>query len=564
MLDGTELLGIPRAVYMIDQVGHLQELAPLSLSIETLRGAVDTVLAAPLVRQGVHDRLLRVAADILADDAVDFADPEASDINEIRASEAQERARSRTTLELLTQFCNALSAREGRTALVWVSSEILVAEGGPGTALAAAYVTQNTPGFESGAVDRSRRTGDALFSYLSIDNRISALQRDLHHAANSANVSIYTLDPMPESEHRAMPIDARVSSPNLADLMNSSTVQTSLDGLQDALWSAADETGGQAAIGATALDLALRRIDEDTSKFYLLSYAPPSPHGDGAFHAIRVVVRRPGVVVRQRSGYVDLAPEERASRALAAALVLPGAVNALPVDVRALHGWSRDGAPVVKLVVALEQDLAQQQAGPPEVFSHQIHAVALNADGAVVGEVNQRMQLSGPPSRRTRSGERPAVYVRDWPLPPGSLEVRVAVLDDATGEIGAAGLKVDVPQPSSDWSASDLMLAAADENGIAQPLMSRWIYTDEPLFAYIEVRGGTDPALSGYLLDAAGTERLAELPETPLVSDAVGVHRGALRLRNLDPGDYVLEVVLVDDGAAQQKTFRVPLQVLGS
>lgn len=564
VLDQGQLLGVPRAVYMIDQVGMLRELAPLSLSVEALRAAVAEVIEAPLVRPGIHARLLRVAADLLADDAVDFAAPEATDLNEIRASEAQERARSRTTLELLTQFCNALSAREGRTALVWVTSEILLAEGGPGTALAAARAAAGNPGLDSGTIDRSRRTGDALFSYLSIDNRISELQRDLHHAANSANVSIYTFDPMPEGEHRAMPIDIRVGGPGLADLVSSSDVQTSLDGLKDALWAAADATGGRASIGATSLDTALRRIDEDTSKFYLLGYAPPAPHGDGVFHAIRVEVKRPGVTVRARSGYVDLPPEERVERALAAALVLPGSVNALPVDARALLGFSRDGAPVVKLVVALGQNLAQQQAGPPEMVSHRIHAVALNADGATVDEINQQMQPSGPPSRRILSGARPAVYVHEWPLPPGSLDLRVAVRDGASGQLGAARLRVDVPEPSSDWRASNLMLAAADENGIAQPLMSRWVYTDEPLFAYVEVRGGTDPVLSGFLLDAEGTEQLARLPEVSLVADRAGIHRGALRLRNLVPGDYVLEVQLVDAGAGRQKTFRLPLQVLAS
>jgi hypothetical protein len=395
-----------------------------------------------------------------------------------------------------------------------------------------------------------------------MDTRISALQRDLHRAANSANVSIYTLDPMPESEHRSMPIDIQVGGPNLADLMNSAAVQTSLDGLKDALWDAAAETGGQASIGATSLDTALQRIDDDTSRFYLLSYAPPAPHGDGEYHAIRVEVRRPGVTVRGRNGYVDLPADERISRALAAALVLPGSVDALPVDVRALNGWSRDGDPVVKLVVGLTQDLAQQQSGPPAMVSHRIHAVALDVYGATVDEVNQQMQLSGPPTDKILSGERPAVYVHEWALPAGSFDLRVAVRDSASGELGAASLDVDVPEPSSSWRASDLMLAVADENGIAQPLLNPWIYPDEPLFAYVEVSGGVEPALSGYLLDPSGTERLGPLPVTSLARDAAGIHRGALRLRNLLPGDYVLEVVLRDPGAHQSKSFRAPLQVL--
>ena len=563
VLDESALLGIPRAVYMIDQLGRLQELAPLTLSVEALREAVETVRDAPLVRRGVHDRLVRVAADILAEEGLDFLAAEASDLNEIRVSEAEERARSRRTLELLTQFCNALSARQGRTALVWVSSAIQLAESGPGTALAAAYATSD-PGFDAGTIDRSRRTGDTLFAYLSIDTRIAELQRTLHHAANSANVSIYTLDPMPEAEHRSMPIDMRVRGPALAELLSSSIVQTSLDGLKDALWQAADETGGKASIGATELDAALRRIDADTSRFYLLSYEPPEPHGDGEFHAIRVEVRRPGVSIRQRNGYVDLTPEQRESRALEAALVLPGAVTALPVDVRAFRGWSAAGEPVVKLVVGLVQDLAQLEIGPPELLSHRIHAVALDRDGTVADEVSQRMTPTGAPTQRMLSGGRPTVYMHDWPLPPGSYDLRVAVRDGDRGGIGAASLAVEVPEPSRGWSASDLMLAVAGADGAPQPLLSGWIYADEALFTYIEVRGGGDPRLSGRILDAGGDAELVVLPETRLAEDSRGIHRGALRMRSLTAGDYTLEIVLNDAAAGESRTFRVPLQVLGS
>ncbi len=562
LLDETGLIGVPRAVYMIDQVGRLRELAPLTLSIDELRAAAQEVRDAPLVRRGIHDRLLRVAADMLAEEALDFLDTQADDLNEIRTLEAQERARTRGTLRLLTQFCSALSAREGRTALVWVTSEVQIAESGPGTALAAAYMTNSNPGFDGGTVDRSRRTGSTFFSYLSIDSRISELQRDLHYAANSANVSIYTLDPMPEGEHRSLPVDMRVRSGDLADLLNDSAVQTSLDGLKDALWQAANETGGLASIGATELDEALRRIDVDTSRFYLLGYEPPAPHGDGEFHTLRVDVRRPGVNVRQRRGYVDLPSEERDSRALAAALVLPGAVAALPVDVRTYRAWSAAGEPVVRLVVALEQDLAQQQSGPMQTISHQIHAVALDANGATVGEINQQLSPRGSASRRTRSGERPTVYLHDWSLSPGTYNIRVAVRDGISGEIGAAAIDVESPAPSSRWMASDLMLAVADPSGMAQPLMTGWIFSDETLLAYVEVAAGGEPVLAGRILAADGMQPRAVLPETMLAEDAFGIHRGAMRIRNVPPGDYILELELADRTSGNTRSFRVPLQVL--
>ncbi|HJN47924.1 MAG TPA: VWA domain-containing protein [Acidobacteriota bacterium] len=557
LIDETELMGIPRAVYLIDQVGYLRELAPLTLSVDELRGAAQEVRDAPLVRRGVHDQLVRAAADIPGEEALDFLF-----LNEVRIFEAQERARTRSTFRLLTQFCSVLSAREGRTALVWVTSEVQLAEGGPGTALAAAALANSDPGFVSGTVDRSRGTGDILFSYLSIAPQMSELQRDLHDTANSSNVSIYTLDPRPAREHRSLPLDMRVGNGDLADLLNDSAVQTSLDGLKDALWQAADETGGQAFIGATELDQALRRIDIDTSKFYLLSYEPSAPQGDGEFHTLRVDVRRSGVNVRERRGYVGLTPQDREAQALAAALVLPGAVSAVPVEVRAYRGWSAAGKPIVRLVVAFEQDLGQQQAGPTQVISHQIHAVALDAIGVTVDEINQQLSPRGSVSPRIRSGERPIVYMHDWSLLPGTYNIRVAVRDGTNGEIGATAIDAELPAPSSQWMASDLMLTVADPSGSAQPLMTGWIFSDETLLAYVEVSVGGEPFLSGRILDADGLQPRAILPETMLTEDSVGIHRGAMRIRNVPPGDYILELELADHTDGNTRSFRVPLQVL--
>jgi hypothetical protein len=108
------------------------------------------------------------------------------------------------------------------------------------------------------------------------------------------------------------------------------------------------------------------------------------------------------------------------------------------------------------------------------------------------------------------------------------------------------------------------MLAVAGADGAPQPLLSGWIYADEALFTYIEVRDGGQPRLSGRILDGAGDAELAVLPETRLAADSWGIHRGALRIRSLPAGDYTLEIVLDDAAAGESRTFRVPLQVLDS
>ena len=222
----TESLSTPRAVYMIDEVGNLRELAPLSRDLRRLREAVAELQAAPLTRFGIQTELSRTADNLMALDRSGMAVYDLATMNELTAIEAESRGRAMRTFDMLTQFCNALSVRRGRTALVWVSSEIQVTEAGPGRALTAAYVDSkvqppgDTPG--DGVQATMRRPGSEHYPYMSPDAQVSDRRSRLHDAANSANVSIYTLDPLPLRELRQIAFDSTVYDSTVRDLLDSS------------------------------------------------------------------------------------------------------------------------------------------------------------------------------------------------------------------------------------------------------------------------------------------------------------------------------------------------------
>ena len=75
-----------------------------------------------------------------------------------------------------------------------------------------------------------------------------------------------------------------VASPQM-----SGRVQSSLDSMRDSLREAAAQTGGEAFIHWSELSEALVEIEDDTSRFYLLAYEPPSPE-DGEYHEISIEV----------------------------------------------------------------------------------------------------------------------------------------------------------------------------------------------------------------------------------------------------------------------------------
>jgi hypothetical protein len=77
-----------------------------------------------------------------------------------------------------------------------------------------------------------------------------------------------------------------------------------LRGRLDSLRTLADGTDGMAVLNNNDLDVGMRRISDDLSSYYLLGYYTSNARLDGRFHNIKVRVKRPGVDVRARKGYL--------------------------------------------------------------------------------------------------------------------------------------------------------------------------------------------------------------------------------------------------------------------
>jgi hypothetical protein len=346
-------------------------------------------------------------------------------------------------------------------------------------------------------------------------------------------------------------------------------VQGSLDGLRDSMREASAATGGEAIINPGDLSTALRKIEEDSSRFYLLTYSTPPPLGDGEYHAIEVQVQRPDVNVRERTGYVDLAPLERRTKAIAAALMLPGTVTAEPAGARAFHMWSDEGQPVIDLAVAVETQ-ADVWRGPEARAVRpwkELHVMALDSSKEIVDEFH--MEVLPPETATPAANEstvpkastlpRPYVFVHSWTLPPGTYDVRLVVKDEISGELGATQLDLEVREPAEEWSTSDLMLTVTDGLRPAQPLVENEVIYGERLEIYVEVFGGVEPAVSGSIFRAYSDEAIVEFPELALPVDSVGIHRGALWLEGIPPGTYTLDIRVTDPQAGRSREFQVPL-----
>lgn len=116
-----------------------------------------------------------------------------------------------------------------------------------------------------------------------------------------------------------------------------------LRGRINSLRTLAEATDGLPIVDSNNLAGGLKRVVDDLSSYYLIGYYS-SGKLDGTFHPISVRVKRPGVRVRARRGYMAATPATAAAmaRATAGATV---ASAAEPAEARrGACGGSRDRA----------------------------------------------------------------------------------------------------------------------------------------------------------------------------------------------------------------------------
>ncbi len=556
LISETAGLQIPRAVYLIDQVGRLEELAPLTQDPEVLLGAAREVSERSNVRKSLRD------------ERIEDTNPGDEMVRRYR-----DRDRALYTYELLTQFADGLSARSGRTALVWVSTGVsLMYENAYSTAPAAAS--------GGGRLGQSRPTFGG-----SPNPMILERQRAFHRAANSANVSVYTVDPTPKIEQALGMADARygpIAEGGPTPLAGNVGMGLELDAIRNSLRQASADTGGRSFIGWADLTDVLTEIETDTGRYYLLTYAAPEPEGDGDYHDIRVEVLRDDVDVRARDGYFDYNADDRRSRFVSAALSLPGTVADLPLRAQATRSWSADGTATVLLSVAVDADevgLGVDDEGV--VFAGlEIHAAALDnrldIEEEHHGALRRRLRprAGGGPGAIAELARIPSlppgellVHRAEWSLPPGDYDVRVMAMDETTGRVGSARMAVSIPDRTElGWGTSDLLLIEADATSNPHPVVDGRVPAGRVVSAFLEVYNGTAPAVRGEIraLDNPSSPFAdgAEIFFTPLYRDPDGIHRGVIVLPPLRPGAYALQLDVSDPPAGESTTFDARVEVL--
>ena len=124
------------------------------------------------------------------------------------------------------------------------------------------------------------------------DADLFLLMKELTLTANRTNASLFTIDP----RGLAGVVDA-------GQYVDQSEWRTFLQKTTSSLRFLAEETGGIAVVNDNDFEAAFKRIDAETSDYYVLGYYSTNPDPTKRLRAIEITVNRPGITVAARKDY---------------------------------------------------------------------------------------------------------------------------------------------------------------------------------------------------------------------------------------------------------------------
>lgn len=285
----------------------------------------------------------------------------------------------------------------------------------------------------------------------------TVIQDDLRRAiaaATRANVTIYSIDPrgLTASGDESIELSGLADDPSLR--LDNRGLQEELRLSQDSLRTLSDETGGFALLNTNDFRNGFDRIQRDNSAYYLIGYYSTNERRDGKFRKITVRLKRPGLQVRARRGYVAAKGKENKpapsktglSPDLEAAIGSPVPQPGLPMTVTAAP--FKGTAPNASVLVAIEVGARNLPFKPDNDKFHnalELTTVAIDSKGNAHGPAPVTVQLNLSEPTRAAVEARGFRLLQRVPLAPGQYTLRVGMREQVEGAIGTLSYDLDVP-----------------------------------------------------------------------------------------------------------------------
>ena len=463
-----------------------------------------------------------------------------------------ERIRNQVTLTALKGLIIRLGGlREGRKAIILISEGFtntlpVQMNDQVATCNGASCGNQPRPRPDAigGATSPMQQRMDAQDFFLQTD-LLSDL-RMVFELANRYNVAIYPVDP-----RGLAPFEFDLSTAGQAAVSLTKNTQM-LDNTMDTLRILADETDGRAILNTNDMDRGLRQIVRDTSAYYLIGYTS-AVQTDGKFHKINVRLKRPGLQVRARPGYLALSAVE-AERALA-----PRKAGPPPAIAEALG--------TLAATAQQRRNLIRSWIGmSPGTDGKTKISFVWNPTPPVPGVRREAvahvsLMAGGADSTLHYRGKALAPGRVEFEVPPGPIELEIAV-EDASAEVldretrkivvpgMGLGLTLSTPEVFRGRTLPEWQSLAADAKAL--PVIEREFRRTDRLLIRVGAQSANRSAvLTARMLNREGGE-MSALPVTP--APFGGLSHIDVPLSALPAGDFLIEVI-AKDGPDQTSAF---------
>ncbi|HEY1342904.1 MAG TPA: VWA domain-containing protein [Bryobacteraceae bacterium] len=236
------------------------------------------------------------------------------------------------------------------------------------------------------------------------------------------------------------------------------------DTYRPALADLAEKTGAFTIARGDDFRAPMRRLLDEVSCTWELTYTRPVAAADGAYHRLQVAVRRDKIKVRAPEGFFAL-PDAPGGAALAyeAPLLemLPRApVRDFPAAISTVQFRGKTpGTALVALLLEVPGDAIQFDEDPAaSLYRARLSAVALvrGAAGEVVDRFGRDTPLQCPPEMLEATKRRRFLFEEDVELKPGDYTLETAIQDRQSGRVHVDKTPFTVTPPASGLSLSGL------------------------------------------------------------------------------------------------------------
>ena len=228
---------------------------------------------------------------------------------------------------------------------------------------------------------------------------------------------------------------------------------SSLNASQETLTTMAADTGGQAFLDSNDFGPAFTKVQTDTSGYYLLGYSSTNPAQDGKYRRISVKLKNTTLNYQldARNGYyapTDFAHLKKEDRAHQLEDQITSAVSATDLPVVATTSWFRVDTdkydvPISVAIPGAAVKVPTQDIQDKKNATIDLLGVVMDEQGRSVGKITDTLQI--PAAQASDLATRQIQYQSGVTLPAGHFRVKIAVRENADGEMGSFEFPITIP-----------------------------------------------------------------------------------------------------------------------